>query len=202
MTNSRIARNRAELLAAARTAGRHKSESNRFVYGVDATLIIGMLDEIDALRRALKDAVEVYGRPGGPWNVPSDPGGWLSRAREALGEPAKMTGAMDPKTLRALKASIAHWEQNATAETFGEVRIGVSTCALCALFSRKRCAKCPVRLATGVIGCSRSPYDNASDARSEWEHDPGNPTFAEAFRAAARKEVEFLKSLLPAEDAR
>ncbi|MES2904913.1 MAG: hypothetical protein V4696_12065 [Pseudomonadota bacterium] len=33
---------------------------------------------------ALKQAVETYGKPGGPWNVPSDPGGWLDRSRDAL----------------------------------------------------------------------------------------------------------------------
>ena len=38
------------------------------------------------LRTALREAVDCYGKPGGPWNVPGDPGGWLSRAREALGD--------------------------------------------------------------------------------------------------------------------
>lgn len=38
-----------------------------------------------ALRAALQEAVDTYGKPGGPWNVPSDPGGWLDRARKALG---------------------------------------------------------------------------------------------------------------------
>ena len=38
---------------------------------------------------ALREAVDAYGKPGGPWNVPSDPGGWLNRATEAL---AKIEG--------------------------------------------------------------------------------------------------------------
>lgn len=42
-------------------------------------------DELVAkLVAALLEAVECYGRPGGPWNVPGDPGGWLSRARAAI----------------------------------------------------------------------------------------------------------------------
>ena len=40
--------------------------------------------ENDRLRAILSDAVALYGRPGGPWNIPSDPGGWLDRARAAL----------------------------------------------------------------------------------------------------------------------
>ena len=36
------------------------------------------------LAEALQHAVDVYGQPGGPWNVPSDPGGWISKARAAL----------------------------------------------------------------------------------------------------------------------
>ena len=36
------------------------------------------------LLEALQEAVRQYGKPGGPWNVPSDPGGWLDRARTAI----------------------------------------------------------------------------------------------------------------------
>ena len=36
------------------------------------------------LLAALEKAVENYGEPGGPWNVPSDPGGWLDMARQAI----------------------------------------------------------------------------------------------------------------------
>lgn len=37
------------------------------------------------LRTALLAAVKLYGQPGGPWNVPSEPGTWLAMAKEALG---------------------------------------------------------------------------------------------------------------------
>ena len=44
------------------------------------------LRRVEALERALQRAVDLYGKPGGPWNVPTDPGGWLAMARAALGE--------------------------------------------------------------------------------------------------------------------
>ena len=40
--------------------------------------------EYPALVAILRETVALYGQPGGPWNVPSDPGGWISRARELL----------------------------------------------------------------------------------------------------------------------
>ncbi len=40
---------------------------------------------------ALEEAVSLYGIPGGPWNVPSDPGGWLKQARAAIAK-AKAKG--------------------------------------------------------------------------------------------------------------
>lgn len=46
----------------------------------DAHLISAAPDLYDALLYA----VDAYGKPGGPWNVPSDPGGWLEAARSAL----------------------------------------------------------------------------------------------------------------------
>lgn len=39
---------------------------------------------IDALTFALQNAVDQYGQPGGPWNVPSEPGLWLADAKHAL----------------------------------------------------------------------------------------------------------------------
>lgn len=44
------------------------------------------------LADALKEAVDCYGKPGGPWNVPSDPGGWLERARAALRKAGEIPG--------------------------------------------------------------------------------------------------------------
>lgn len=42
------------------------------------------VDENKLLREALEEAVSMYGKPGGPWNVPGDAGGWISKARKAL----------------------------------------------------------------------------------------------------------------------
>lgn len=36
------------------------------------------------LQEALRKAVEDYGKPGGPWNVPNEPGTWYAMATEAL----------------------------------------------------------------------------------------------------------------------
>ena len=36
------------------------------------------------LYNALEKAVEDYGKPGGPWNDPSEPGTWLAMAQAAL----------------------------------------------------------------------------------------------------------------------
>lgn len=36
------------------------------------------------LYQALEKAVESYGKPGGPWNYPDEPGAWLAMAQAAL----------------------------------------------------------------------------------------------------------------------
>lgn len=38
----------------------------------------------DDLLAVVEEAIRLYGRPGGPWNVPSDPGGWMDRAQAAV----------------------------------------------------------------------------------------------------------------------
>ena len=43
------------------------------------------IDDVARMRRALSTAVQQYGKPGGPWNVPRDPGGWICEAMTALG---------------------------------------------------------------------------------------------------------------------
>lgn len=45
-----------------------------------ATLIAAAPDLLGSLERA----VSLYGQPGGPWNVPNDPGSWLEQARAAI----------------------------------------------------------------------------------------------------------------------
>lgn len=56
--------------------GGHISIKNK----ADALLIAAAPE----LFEALEYAVEQYGKPGGLWSVPNDPGGWLERARSAI----------------------------------------------------------------------------------------------------------------------
>lgn len=44
------------------------------------------------LLSALQQAVEQYGKPGGPWNVPNESGTWIESARAAL---AAVTGSAE-----------------------------------------------------------------------------------------------------------
>jgi len=52
--------------------------------GQAASRIEALEAENRRMREALADAVEKYGKPGGPWNVPSEPGSWIVKARAAL----------------------------------------------------------------------------------------------------------------------
>lgn len=102
---------------------------------------------------------------------------------------------MDAATLEALKASIAKWERNARARKPHNYLLQVSDCPLCGLFFNKACVGCPVSAQTGVDCCDNSPYRPAVEAHYRWEMGTGS---VNAARAAARDEVAFLKSLLPA----
>lgn len=46
------------------------------------------------LVEALEETVKLYGKEGGPWNVPNDAGGWLQRTREVIRK-AKQIGQDD-----------------------------------------------------------------------------------------------------------
>ena len=46
----------------------------------NATLIAAAPDMYEALEAAILE----YGKPGGPWNVPSSPGTWIDKAKAAL----------------------------------------------------------------------------------------------------------------------
>ena len=49
-------------------------------YKANAALIAAAPDMYAALVKAVAD----YGKPGGPWNVPSEPGTWIHSATSAL----------------------------------------------------------------------------------------------------------------------
>ncbi|MGB1215068.1 MAG: hypothetical protein ACPG4X_17000 [Pikeienuella sp.] len=105
---------------------------------------------------------------------------------------------MDERTLQALKDSIAKWEKNARVRKVENATVRVSDCPLCLMFHSRffglGCRGCPVSEATDQIECDGTPYEEANNRLYQWRDDScdGKP-----FRAAARAEVDFLKSLLP-----
>lgn len=99
-------------------------------------------------------------------------------------------------TKKALLASIEHWRENEQAKSFKQVRLGRTSCALCQRFgytcertTPKTTELCPVAKATGRKCCHNTPYSDAYEADQIED--------IRAFRAAARREREFLESLLP-----
>jgi len=98
---------------------------------------------------------------------------------------------MKPETLKALRESIAKWEKNSRIRNIENAKIGPDSCALCSLFyTYHRCRGCPVREETGFFQCEHTPNSDAEDAIND------NCGVAE-FRRHAKREVAFLKSLLP-----
>lgn len=104
----------------------------------------------------------------------------------------------------ALEASILHWQENVKAETPGEVRLGVSDCALCDLYSppcADECKGCPVSEKAGDVCCRKTPYSAAYTAWISWKYtnpnSDGDTLLAarDEFRKAAQAEVDFLISL-------
>lgn len=118
---------------------------------------------------------------------------------------------MDAETLKALQASIKHWEENVAAKHPDDAKLGMRSCALCHMFAVNKspgCVGCPVYAVTGLRSCENTPYQNATDAKFLWEeivdHDKEyltDPREIEDAKAewvkAAQAEVDFLKGLLP-----
>lgn len=69
-------------------------EHNAHIAAANPAVMLALVDEIDRLwaqiaaapdlLAALEKAVADYGQPGGPWNVPSEPGTWIEMARDAI----------------------------------------------------------------------------------------------------------------------
>jgi len=110
---------------------------------------------------------------------------------------AAKTAPMPARTLKALKASIKHWEENVAAETVNDASVKWRDCALCRLFYENSvCSGCPVFARTGSTACEQTPYNEAKVEYDEWEwHE--DTKYRTAFRKAARAELKFLRSLLP-----
>lgn len=98
---------------------------------------------------------------------------------------------MTKKALTALNKSIAHWERLSTGTMTVLEGTGVTDCALCSQFFDIRCAGCPVADRTGLSHCKDTPYIAADHARDAFG------ITSEKFQTEAKKELAFLRSLLP-----
>jgi len=52
--------------------------------GIDTEANAALIAAAPDMYAALENAVKDYGKPGGPWNVPSEPGTWIHSATSAL----------------------------------------------------------------------------------------------------------------------
>ena len=109
---------------------------------------------------------------------------------------------MKKETLEALKKSIVKWER--IAKSTKELDKGIVNCALCGLFSAGGCGGCPIYEKTKKKYCRDTPYTEWSGHASKHEindnyHGAGlrrEPGCKECL-ILVKKELEFLKSLLP-----
>lgn len=101
---------------------------------------------------------------------------------------------MDDRTLTALKGSIEKWEK--IVEGMGIDR-GVSNCPLCRLFNtyESMCKGCPVYERTKKRACGGTPYNDW--VRARWDAGLARRAETPALMAAAKAELDFLRSLLP-----
>ena len=105
---------------------------------------------------------------------------------------------MNEETLTALNASIEHWQRMIDGTHASDERPTGRYCALCQMFAYQPhsegvllCEGCPVAERAGATNCYGTPYTKASSAY--WRHD----ITAEEFKEAARRQLQFLKSLRP-----
>lgn len=95
------------------------------------------------------------------------------------------------KTDKALNKSVAHWKRLSTGNAMAREGIYGKDCALCKLFyTNFGCDGCPVKRATDWDFCCHSPYGAAHLAYYEYG------VKSKQFKAAAKKEWQFLKSLI------
>lgn len=116
---------------------------------------------------------------------------------------------MDEKTLTALQGSIAKWVAILAGTGKDD---GATNCPLCQLFDphnevwAKRCKGCPVSEKTGITGCSLTPYEQLEELGwdgFEYNNDLvwSGTIKTEDQKALAQAELDFLRSLLPSEEA-
>lgn len=111
---------------------------------------------------------------------------------------------MNAETLEALRKSIAKWEGIVAGTTGDE---GTENCALCERFYYQSCIGCPVWEFTTYGQCRNTPYDDWCELgpdHVQCKKISGRIALASFVKsehsiAIAKKELEFLKSLLPKE---
>lgn len=105
---------------------------------------------------------------------------------------------MTKKALNALKKSIAHWKRMADDKApFDEEPVS-EDCALCKLYlhEEEACDGCPVYEKTKRSHCAGTPYPAA------WRAYADRGIASIQFRKAARRQIEFLESLLPSKSSK
>jgi hypothetical protein len=103
---------------------------------------------------------------------------------------------MKQDILKALKASIVHWERIAEGKEGSRASYN---CPLCKLLNEE-CGDCPVALKTGKCGCEGTPYYKFGSIGEDKYTEPkwlGMFAVSREAKLAALEEVKFLKSLLP-----
>lgn len=98
--------------------------------------------------------------------------------------------------MNTLEKSILHWQRLVDCRTFDEVEaegVGGEECALCNVYFKKVCKRCPVQIA-GFYGCEGSPYDAVVIYLSKIFCNEVDFSYKK-WRKLATKELEFLKSL-------
>lgn len=107
---------------------------------------------------------------------------------------------MDAKTLKALKGSIKKWERIAAGTGLDK---GDDNCPLCKVFKQGAviCGGCPVALHSGAVNCKNTPYLDWLNVENVIGGRNYNKATTPQLKAAAQAELDFLRSLLPAEAA-
>jgi len=106
-------------------------------------------------------------------------------------------GEMHKRTLKALKASIKHWEENLATDDPFSARFSSHHCPLCKIFLifttlySAECRGCPIKITTGKDLCQETPWDDAMNGINKWRDGGPKPV------AEIQAEIDFLKSLLP-----
>lgn len=110
------------------------------------------------------------------------------------------------ETRKAIEESIVKWKKKASEENPMNIKISTSECPLCQLFNNdyteegNECLSCPIFEETGYDYCEATPCDKATLHLHDWRFSQSKEeieTYKQEFREAAKKEIEFLKSLLP-----